>query len=91
MSTKDLGPQPDPVIEPGEPNPGGADAMPASDGVDGEHASPDPDVPDLDPDANPAVEDALPDEMKQPEDTDTEATEDEAGETNTEPEKESPA
>ena len=29
---------------------------------------------DLDPDDNPAVEDALPDEMKQGEDTDTEAT-----------------
>ena len=91
MSTKDLGPQPDPVIEPGEPNPGGADAVDASDGVDGETATPNPSVPDLPPDENPAVDDALPDEMKQGEDTDTEATEDAQGETSTKPEQESPA
>lgn len=76
MSDPDLGPQPDPEIEPGEPNPGGPDAMPNSDGVDGEVAEPDPLARDLDPEDNPAVEDALPDEVKQTEDTDTEATKD---------------
>jgi hypothetical protein len=91
MTHKDLGPQPEPEIEPGEPNPGGVDAVDSADGVDGEFASPDPDPRDMDPDDNPAVEDALPDEMKQMEDTSTEATEDEAGETATEPEEESPA
>ena len=91
MTHKDLGPRPEPEIEPGEPNPGGVDAVDSADGVDGEFASPGPDPRDLDPDDNPAVEDALPDEMKQMEDTSTEATEDEEGETATQPEAESPA
>jgi hypothetical protein len=91
MTHKDLGPQPEPEIEPGEPHPGGVDAVDTADGVDGEFASPDPDPRDMDPEDNPAVEDALPDEMKQMEDTSTEATEDEEGETATEPEEESPA
>ncbi len=72
----DLGPKPDAEIEPGEPNPGGVDATPDSDGVDGETADPEPVSRDLDPDDNPAVEDALPDEVKEGEDTSTEATKD---------------
>lgn len=91
MTRKDLGPQPDPEIEPGEPNPGGVDAVDAGDGVDGERAHPDPAARDLDPRDNPAVEDALPDEMTQTEDTSTEATRDDDGEPDTEAEKESPA
>lgn len=71
----DLGPKPDAQIEPGEPNPGGVDATPNSDGVDGETAAPEPLVRDADPEDNPAVEDALPDEVKEGEDTSTEATE----------------
>lgn len=74
MPDADLGPKPDPVIEPGEPNPGGVDAAPQSDGVDGETAG-SPVPADLAPEDNPAVEDALPDEVKQGEDTSTEATE----------------
>jgi hypothetical protein len=82
----DLGPPPEPQIEPGEPNPGGADAISYPDGAeaaaeDGE--TPPPVMRDLDPDSNPAVDDAMPDEMKQTEDTSTEATEkdaDDAGE-----------
>ena len=62
-----LGPQPDPVIEPKEPNPGGVDA------IEGDDAP--PAVHDLDPDANPAIEDVAPDEIKEPEDTETKATE----------------
>jgi hypothetical protein len=74
MTDQDLGPQPEPEIEPGEPHPGGADAVDGGDGVDGEFSEPDPAGRDLHPDKNPAVEDALPDEMTETEDTDTEAT-----------------
>ena len=80
----DLGPQPEPEIEPGEPNPGGVDALPET----GDHA-----VPDLSPDNNPAVEEApdpLMESMKEGEDTSTRATRSDDGE-DEEPEKESPA
>ncbi len=66
--TGDLGELPDPQIEPGEPNPGGADALPEDDET----------VPaDLGPDTNPAVEespDPLKEVLSEGEDTDTEAT-----------------
>ena len=80
----DLGPQPEPEIEPGEPNPGGVDALPEN----GDHT-----VPDLSPDENPAIEEApdpLKESMKEGEDTSTGATRSEDGEDD-EPEKESPA
>jgi hypothetical protein len=81
----DLGPMPEPEIEPGEPNPGGADAQPENGNGT---------VPDLSPDDNPEIEDKLPEdlreEMAQLEDTSTKATRDDEGE-NDEPEKESPA
>jgi hypothetical protein len=80
MTDSDLGPQPEPEIEPGEPNPGGADAIDRVDRADPH---------DLDPENNPAVEDALPDEMKQTEDTHTEATKDDGDDVD--PEEESPA
>jgi hypothetical protein len=63
----DLGPQPEPEIEPGEPPPGGPDAI-----------QPDPEdggVRDLDPENNPAVEDQAPADLLEGEDTSTEATE----------------
>ena len=66
--TGDLGDQPDPKIEPGEPNPGGADALPADD---------DNTPADLDPEDNPAVDeqpDPLKEVLSEGEDTDTEAT-----------------
>ena len=67
--TKDLGPMPDPQIEPGEPNPGGVDAIDADQDAE-------PQIPDLPTDKNPAVdEDATPDEVQQTEDTSTRATE----------------
>jgi hypothetical protein len=84
-----LGPKPDPKIEPGEPNPGGADAIDGGDGVDGETAKPDPYPRDLDPDRSPAVEDALPDELTASEDTDTEANKN--GGREVDPGEESPA
>lgn len=77
----DLGPQPEPEIEPGEPNPGGVDAQPEN----GNRT-----VPDLSPDENPAIEDHDLDALKEGEDTSTKATRDDEGE-NDEPEKESPA
>jgi hypothetical protein len=72
--TGDLGEMPDPEVEPGEPNPGGADALPEEDD----------NVPaDLGPETNPAIEET-PDPMKrvleEGEDTETEATKSEDGE-----------
>jgi hypothetical protein len=83
--TGDLGSMPDPEIEPGEPNPGGVDALPEdADNI----------AADLDPEDNPAVTES-PDPLKEAfserEDTDTEATKsDDAGE-EVPPEAESPA
>ena len=94
QADSDLGPAPDPQIEPGEPNPGGVDAITFPDGaealVDDGDDPPAPVMRDLDPNANPAVEDALPEEMKQGEDTTTEATKGD-GDADTDPKEESPA
>ena len=80
-----LGPKPDATTEPPERWPGGADSV-ADEEKHG--ATPEePTVPDLDRDDNPAIEDAAPDEISEPEDTDTEATTDGASE----PQKEDPA
>lgn len=81
----DLGPMPEPAIEPHEPNPGGPDAKP--DDADG--TIPDPPVSD-----NPSIAQKVPDpliqEVEEGEDTTTKATRSSEGE-NDEPEKESPA
>lgn len=81
----DLGPQPEPRIEPAEPNPGGVDALPDND----VHT-----IPDLSPDENPSIDDKAPDplkdDVKKGEDTSTKATRSDDG-TDDEPEKESPA
>ena len=67
--TEDLGPKPDARIEPGEPNPGGVDAVDADQDAE-------PQIPDLPTDKNPAVDDdATPDEVQQTEDTATAGTE----------------
>jgi hypothetical protein len=78
---EDLGPKPDPEIEPGEPNPGGVDA------IEDEDEDLPPAVPNLSPDRNPAVEEHAPDEISEPDDTEDGATTDGASE----PTKESPA
>jgi hypothetical protein len=70
----DLGPMPEPEIEPGEPNPGGVDAVPETDEA----------IPaDLPTSENPALDSqAAPDEIQEGEDTSTGATRespDEAG------------
>jgi hypothetical protein len=71
MTHDDLGPRPDPKIDPGEPNPGGVDAIDGGDDAE-------PMVPDLPADKNPAVDDlAAPDELQEGEDTSTQATDDE--------------
>jgi hypothetical protein len=67
MPTDDLGPRPEPEIEPGEPPPGGPDAIEPDPEDGGAH--------DLDPEKNPAVDDEAPDVLKEGEDTSTEATE----------------
>ena len=84
--SQDPGPKPDAEAARGTPNPGGADAVRSS-SADGVERS-DSEVADLDPTKNPAVEDALPEEMHEGEDTDTKATRDEEVD---EPERESPA
>jgi hypothetical protein len=65
----DLGPMPEPQIEPGEPAPGGVDALPEP----VVHL-----IPDLGVTENPALEDKAPDavvdEVDDSEDTSTEAT-----------------
>jgi len=83
--TGDLGDQPEPQIEPGEPNPGGADALPEESDV----------VPaDLRPETNPAVEvspDPLKKVLSEGEDTGTEATKSDDGDDDVEPHEDSPA
>ncbi len=64
--TADLGPMPEPQIEPREPNPGGADAIDENDAP--------PAVPDVIPARNPAIEDQAPDELSETEDTSNEGT-----------------
>lgn len=94
QSAGDLGPRPEPIIEAGEPNPGGPDAADA--GATSTVGSQDEAgvIPDLDPHQNPAV-DAAPEETRTGEDTSTEATRsdaDDAGETSAAAsDKESPA
>ena len=82
MSNDDLGPKPEPEIEPGEPAPGGVDAV--------EEMQPaEPTTRDLSTKDNPAVDDVeVPDEMQEGEDTSTQATRDEESMSG---EKESPA
>ena len=71
MTEKDLGPKPEPTIEPGEPAPGGVDAVEEAD-----HAS--TASRDLSTVQNPAVDDvAAPDSIQEGEDTSTQATRDE--------------
>ena len=73
MTSDDLGPMPEPAIEPGEPNPGGVDALPKT---DDDVAIPDPPVSD-----NPSIAEKVPDPLKEEveegEDTSTKATRDE--------------
>lgn len=80
-----LGPRPDPEIEPGEPNPGGVDAKPD----DANGTIPDPPVSD-----NPSIAEKVPEpllkEVEGGEDTSTEATESPDG-ADHDPKKEAPA
>jgi len=79
--TGELAPMPEPQVEPGEPAPGGADAVEDEVPVAEQRT-----IPDLTPAENPAIDDRTPDtlqeQMSGTEDTTTEATEaaaDEAG------------
>jgi hypothetical protein len=81
----DLGPMPEPQIEPGEPNPGGPDA------IEDEPDPKDLSTRDLSPDDNPAVEDKAPAVLKEGEDTSTKATRSETAGDESASEGESPA
>jgi hypothetical protein len=86
---KALGPKPDAFTEPPERFPGGADSV-----ADEEKYGARPDAPlapDLDPEANPAVEDHAPDEIKQPDDKQQEPDTGTSGDPEAEPEDEEPA
>lgn len=95
MPSEDLGPRPEPQIEPGEPNPGGVDAI---DGDLDEHTTPDLPVeknPAMDggDDADDAGSAAVKEDVSSGEDTSTQATES-TGDADDEPmsgEQESPA
>jgi hypothetical protein len=72
MSSDRLGPKPEPQIDPGEPNPGGVDAVDA-------HSGPIA-IPDLTVDENPAMDDkgeTVKEGVREGEDTSTEATREE--------------
>jgi hypothetical protein len=85
--TDQLGPKPEATTEPPERFPGGADSVADEDKYG---AMPDtPTVPDLNPDANPAVEDAAPDEVKEPDEKSQEPDTGTSGEDH--PEDEEPA
>jgi hypothetical protein len=77
----DLGEQPTPEIEPAEPPPGGVDA------VEETQFEAQPVVPDLSQIGNEGSNDAVPDEVTEPDETDTAATRDET----VAPEEEAPA
>lgn len=76
MNDEELGPKPDPVIEEKEPNPGGADALPEA--ADDEGLA-----RDLDPSANPAVDEVLPDGVTQPDSDKSQAPDGEADDAET--------
>jgi len=82
-SSDNLGPMPDPEVEPAPENPGGADAI----NDDPPFAGDDSLGRDLDPQRNPQVEDHAPDEISQPEDKQQEGEGDGASN----PEEEDPA
>ena len=83
----ELGPIPEPRIEPGEPNPGGVDAVTEDSGPIL--------IPDLTPDENPAIDDQTPDslveQMRGSEDTTTKATQGDVNDAGAESGKESSA
>lgn len=83
--TDNLGPMPDPEIEPAPENPGGVDAI--NDDVPFAGDDPEPVGRDLDPEQNPGVEDQIPEGIAEPEDKQQEGESDGASE----PEKEDPA
>jgi hypothetical protein len=64
----DLGDQPQPDIEPAEPPPGGVDAL------EDEQKATTPVVPDITGVGNTPSKDEIPDELSEPEDTETAAT-----------------
>lgn len=91
MAPMDPGPLPEPRVEPGDPPPGGVDAVPYGDGVVTGIPRLSPLVRDADPDHNPSTDQRLPEELTEGEDTDTEATKATEAGHDVPPEQESPA
>lgn len=81
----DLGEQPTPEVEPAEPPPGGVDA------VDESLYDAQPLVPDLSRVGNEGGKDEIPDELTEPDDTDTQATRHEDGDADQDADREAPA
>lgn len=71
MNDEGLDPMPEPVVEDKEPSPGGVDALP--DAPDDEGLA-----RDLDPSANPAVDEVMPPEITEPDSEKTQAPDGEA-------------
>ncbi len=87
MNSQDPGPKPEPEAERGEASPGGTDAVHSgAGGVERGEAV----AADLDPSLNPAVEDALPAEIVEGEDTETKATKEDEDADDVDPEDEAP-
>jgi hypothetical protein len=81
MTDDDMGAKPEPDTEPPELFPGGADAIDDSRKY---RNNPGPATRDLSPADNPAVEDALPDEIAEPDDKQQES-DDESGDNDDQP------
>lgn len=77
MENEKLGPMPEPEAEPGETNPGGADAI----NEDAPFAGDESIGRDLDPDRNPQIEEHVPDEVTDPDAKQQEPADDESSET----------
>jgi hypothetical protein len=86
MSDGEIGDKPEPQTQPPEHFPGGADAI-EEDGKYGDNGADAPGAPatrDLQPEANPAVEDAMPEEIAEGDDKQQEP-DDESGENDDQP------
>lgn len=81
----DLGEQPTPEVEPAEPPPGGVDA------VDESLYDPQPLVPDLSRVGNEGGKDEIPDELTEPDETDTVATRNADSDADQDADREAPA
>ena len=83
QDSPEIGEMPEPQIEPGEENPGGVDAISDDTPFGGDERKL---GHDLDPEANPAVEEQVPDEITEPDDKKQEPEDGDSGDPDTETE-----